>query len=42
MKRVYLFLSIILITSISIQAQQMFKKYSGQDIGNPKIGRAHV
>jgi Tol biopolymer transport system component len=27
----------ILTTSISIQAQQMFKKYSGQDIGNPKL-----
>ncbi len=37
MKRIYLILSIILITSLSIQAQQMFKKYSGQDIGNPKL-----
>jgi hypothetical protein len=37
MKRVYLLLSIILITSLSMQAQQMFKKYTGQDIGNPKL-----
>jgi len=37
MKRVHLILSIILITSISMQAQQMFKKYSGQDVGNPKL-----
>lgn len=37
MKRIYLLLSIILITSFSTQAQQMFKKYTGQDIGNPKL-----
>lgn len=37
MKRVHLILSIILITSFSMQAQQMFKKYAGQDIGNPKL-----
>jgi TolB protein len=37
MKKLKLILSIILITSISMQAQQMFKKYTGQDIGNPKL-----
>jgi TolB protein len=37
MKRINLILSIILITSISMNAQQMFKKYTGQDIGNPKL-----
>jgi hypothetical protein len=37
MKRFNLIVAIIIITSLSIQAQQMFKKYSGQDIGNPKL-----
>jgi len=37
MKRVYLILSVILVTTLSMQAQQMFKKYTGQDIGNPKL-----
>ncbi len=38
MKRLnLLFITIILFTSTSIQAQQMFQKYSGQDIGKPKL-----
>ncbi|HPE75144.1 MAG TPA: biopolymer transporter TolR [Draconibacterium sp.] len=37
MKRFNLIVAIIIITSLSINAQQMFKKYSGQDIGNPKL-----
>lgn len=37
MKRLKLIVSIILISSITMHAQQMFKKYSGQDIGNPKL-----
>ncbi len=37
MKRIYFVMAFFLITSISSQAQQMFKKYSGQDIGNPKL-----
>lgn len=37
MKRFSLILAIFIITSLSLQAQQMFKKYSGQDIGNPKL-----
>ncbi len=37
MKQIYLTLTIILITSFSVQAQQIFKKYSGFDIGNPKM-----
>ncbi len=37
MKQIYLILAIILIASFSMQSQQMFKKYSGQDIGNPKM-----
>ena len=28
---------IIFLTSMAVQAQQMFKNYSGQDIGNPKL-----
>jgi len=31
-----LFLSIFLFAVVSIQAQQMFKNYKGQDVGNPK------
>ncbi len=30
-------ITFILIIAFSTQAQQMFKKYSGQDIGNPKL-----
>jgi len=37
MKRIYFILSIMLITSFSIQAQKMITKYTGQDIGNPKL-----
>jgi len=37
MKKLNLIFIIVLTTSITIQAQQMFKKYSGQDIGNPKL-----
>lgn len=37
MKKRNLLFIIILFTSISIQAQQMFQNYSGHDIGNPKL-----
>ncbi len=37
MKRVYFILTFFLITSLSMEGQQMFSKYSGQDIGNPKL-----
>jgi len=37
MKRINLVLAILLITSISMNAQQMFKEYTGKDIGNPKL-----
>jgi Tol biopolymer transport system component len=37
MKQFILIIAMVLINSFSIQAQQMFKKYSGQDIGNPKL-----
>ncbi|MEZ5104728.1 MAG: DUF5050 domain-containing protein [Draconibacterium sp.] len=36
MKKLSLFI-IILLTSYSMQAQQMFSKYAGQDVGNPKL-----
>lgn len=41
MKKVNLILVLILVTSIATNAQEMFKKYSGQDIGNPKIKGSH-
>jgi Tol biopolymer transport system component len=37
MKKFQVLLILIVLNSLSIQAQQMFKKYSGQDIGNPKL-----
>ena len=37
MKKLNLLFIVILFTSISIHAQQMFKNFSGQDIGNPKL-----
>jgi Tol biopolymer transport system component len=37
MKKLNLLFIVILFTTISIQAQQMFKNFSGQDIGNPKL-----
>ncbi len=37
MKKVNLIFLFIFSISLSMQAQQMFQKYSGQDIGNPKI-----
>ena len=37
MRKLNILLISILFTSISIQAQEMFRNYSGQDIGNPKL-----
>lgn len=37
MTKLNFFLIFLLLTTISVQAQQMFQKYSGQDIGNPKL-----
>jgi TolB protein len=36
MKKLNLFLILIIFTSLTLEAQQMFEKYLGQDIGNPK------
>jgi len=37
MKRLKLIIAIFLISSFTMQAQQMFKNYTGQDVGNPKL-----
>lgn len=37
MKKLFIFVFITLISIQMLQAQQMFKKYTGQDIGNPKL-----
>ncbi len=37
MNKLIFLISIFIFTTISMQAQQMFQKYSGQDIGNPKL-----
>ena len=37
MKRLILLFAIVLVSSAAVQSQQMFSKYKGQDIGNPKL-----
>lgn len=37
MNKLNFLLTVFFISSLSIQAQQMFQNYSGQDIGNPKL-----
>ncbi len=37
MKKLNLLLALICFASLTMQAQQMFENYSGQDIGNPKL-----
>jgi Tol biopolymer transport system component len=41
MKKLNLLFIILLISSVTMQAQQMFNKFSGQDIGNPKLKGGH-
>jgi len=36
MNKLTILLSVILFSTFSVQAQEMFRNYSGQDIGNPK------
>jgi len=37
MRKLNILIIFVLISSMTIQAQQMFQKYSGEDIGNPKL-----
>ena len=41
MKKVVLFTAAILSACITLQAQQMFQKYTGTDIGNPEVEGSH-
>ncbi|HKL31145.1 MAG TPA: hypothetical protein VJ919_01355, partial [Tangfeifania sp.] len=37
MKSIAIFLSIMILSAFSVRSQEMFQKYEGQNIGNPKL-----